>query len=107
MQEMEEAEALAQRNANLVHAITYQVPPLPASGHASARLSTCMHHANCGRMGCGKRVNIAAQRARCPFSFPSLPVQEAIAGIYEPPPPDEKATSDPAGLYLNCIGAPR
>lgn len=27
MQEMEEAEALAQRNANLVHAITYQVRP--------------------------------------------------------------------------------
>jgi hypothetical protein len=53
-QEMEEAEALAQRNAGLVHAITYQ---------------------------------------------------EALAGVFEPPPPDEKATSDAAGLYLNCVGA--
>ena len=51
---MEEAEALAQRNAGLVHAITYQ---------------------------------------------------EALAGVFEPPPPDEKATSDAAGLYLNCVGA--
>ena len=54
-QDMEEAEALAQRNAGLVHAITYQ---------------------------------------------------EALAGVFEPPPPDEKATSDAAGLYMNCVGAP-
>ena len=53
-QDMEEAEALAQRNAGLVHAITYQ---------------------------------------------------EALAGVFEPPPPDEKATSDAAGLYMNCVGA--
>ncbi len=46
MQELEEAEAQAKRNAGLVHAMTYQ---------------------------------------------------EAIAGIFQPPPPDEHATSDLAG----------
>ena len=46
VQDLEEAEALAKRNAGLVHAITYQ---------------------------------------------------EATAGIFQPPPPDEQATSDLAG----------
>ena len=69
LQEMEAAEALAQRNANLVHAITYQVCRcLPAGGHAaSCQFPTCMHMP-CGcnpplhKMTC---ASLAANVLRC------------------------------------------
>ncbi|BDA44398.1 SPX domain-containing membrane protein At4g11810 [Coccomyxa sp. Obi] len=35
----------------------------------------------------------------------AITYQEAIAGIFQPPPPDEHCTSDLAGLVLNCLVA--
>ncbi|KAK9915918.1 hypothetical protein WJX75_005971 [Coccomyxa subellipsoidea] len=46
-----------------------------------------------------------AQAKRNASLVHAITYQEAIAGIFKPAPPDEQATSDLAGLTLNCVVA--
>jgi hypothetical protein len=53
-----------------------------------------------------QELDTAEQLARRNASLVhAITYQEAIAGIFSPPPPDEEATSDLAGAASSCIAA--